>query len=84
MKQMLVAISMAVILNSGAAHSQNMPTPKAEDAERNAFETPTAGKTAPASHEDNKDRHPDPNPESRLNDDPPPRERVGAPNTPPK
>jgi hypothetical protein len=77
------AISMAVIVNFGAADAQNMPAPKPEDAERNAFETPTVGKDAPASQENSKDRHPDA-PESRMNDNPPPQERVGAPNAAPK
>jgi hypothetical protein len=86
MKRMLrlAAISVALIVNFGAAHAQNTPTPKPEEAERNAFETPTAGKNAPASAADSKDRHPDANPESRMNDNPPPQERVGAPNTAPK
>jgi hypothetical protein len=86
MKQMLklAAISMALIVNFGAANAQNMPTPKPEDAEKDAFQTPTAGnKNAPAPTE-NKDRHPDANPESRMNDNPPPQEQVGAPNTAPK
>jgi hypothetical protein len=39
MKQMLklAAISAVLIVNFGAAHAQNMPTPKPEDAERDAF-----------------------------------------------
>jgi surface antigen len=45
----LAAISVAVIVNLGAAFAQNTPTPKPEDAERNAFETPTAGKAATTS-----------------------------------
>jgi len=83
MKQILklAAISVALTVNFGAAYAQNMPTPKPEDAERNAFETPTVGKADP---ENNKDRYPDANPESRMNDNPPPQERVGAPNTAPK
>jgi hypothetical protein len=83
MKQMLnlAVLSVTLMVNFGAAYAQNMPTPKPEDGERNAFETPTAGKNAP---ENNKDRHPDANPESRMNDNPPPQERVGAPNTAPK
>jgi hypothetical protein len=50
MKQMLklAAISVALVVNFGAAHAQNMPAPKPEDAERNAFQTPTAGNNAPA------------------------------------
>jgi hypothetical protein len=88
MKQMLklVAILVALIVNFGAAYAQNTPAPKPEDAERNAFETPTVGKDAPAAPTENKDRprHMDANPESRMNDDPPPQERVGAPNTAPK
>ena len=74
----LTAISVALIVNFGAATAQNTPTPKPEDAERNAFQTPTAGnKNSPAPTE-NKDRHPDANPESRMNDNPPPQERNGA------
>jgi hypothetical protein len=81
MKQMLklVAILAPLVVNFGAAYAQNMPTPKPEDAERDAFQTPTAGKIAPAP--ENKDQpHPSANPESRMNDNPPPQERVGAPN----
>jgi hypothetical protein len=83
MKQMLklAAVSVALLVNFGAAYAQNMPAPKPEDAERNAFQTPTARKADP---ENNKDRHPDANPESRLNDDPQLRQGVGAPNTAPK
>jgi hypothetical protein len=88
MKQMLklAAISVALIVNFGAACAQNTPTPKRKDAESNAFQTPTVGKDAPAAPTENKDRprHMDANPESRMNDDPPPQERVGAPNTAPK
>jgi hypothetical protein len=82
MKQMLklAAISVALTVNFGGAYAQNTPTPKREDAEENAFQTPTAGnKNAPAPT-DNKDRQPDANPESRMNDNPPPQERAGAPN----
>ena len=41
MKQMLklAAISVALTVNFGAAYAQNAPTPKPEDAERNAFQT---------------------------------------------
>jgi hypothetical protein len=59
MKQMLklVAILAPLVVNFGAAYAQNMPTPKPEDAERDAFQTPTAGKIAPAP--ENKDQpHP--------------------------
>jgi hypothetical protein len=84
MKQVLAAISMAVIVNCGAAYAQNTPTPKPEDAERNAFETPSTGKDAAASHENGKDRKPDANPESRMNDAPPPQERPGASKAAPK
>jgi hypothetical protein len=61
-KQMLklAAISVALIVNFGATYAQNMPAPKPEDAERDAFQTPTAGnKNSPAPAE-NKDRHPEP------------------------
>jgi hypothetical protein len=86
MKQMLklAAISVALTVNFGAAYAENTPTPKPEDAERKAFETPTVGKNAPTRPEDSKDRHMDANPESRMNDNPRPQERVGAPNTAPK
>ena len=85
MKQMLklLAVSVALTVNFGATYAQNKPTPKPEDAERNAFETPTAGKNAPGSSKSNKDGI-SANPESRMNDNPPPQERVGAPNTSPK
>ena len=85
MKQMLnlAAISVALIVDFGAAYAQNMPTPKPEDAERDAFQTPTAGKTVPAPENKN-EPHPGTNPESRMNDNPPPQERVGAPNAAPK
>jgi hypothetical protein len=43
----VAAISVALIVNFGAAYAQNMPTPKPEDAERNAFQTPTAGVMIP-------------------------------------
>jgi hypothetical protein len=81
MKQTLkvAAISAALIMNFAASYAQNMPTPKAEDAERDAFQTPTAGKNAPAPENKNQP-HPGANPESRMNDNPPPQERVGAPN----
>jgi hypothetical protein len=81
MKQMLklAAISVALIVNCGAVYAQNMPTPKAEDAERDAFQTPTAGKIVPAPENKN-EPHPGTSPESRMNDHPPPQERVGAPN----
>jgi hypothetical protein len=46
MKQMLklAVISAALMVNFGAACAQNKPNRKPEDGERNAFETPTAGK----------------------------------------
>ena len=77
------AILAALMVNLGAAYAQNTPTPKPEDAERNAFETPTAGKNVPAPENKN-EPHPGTNPESRMNDNPPPQERVGAPNAAPK
>jgi hypothetical protein len=85
MKQMLklAAISMVLIVNFGAAYAQNMPSPKPEDAERDAFQTPTAGKNVPAPENKN-EPHPGANPESRMNDNPPPQEKVGAPNKAPK
>jgi hypothetical protein len=75
----LAAISVAMVMNCGAIYAQNTPTPKPEDAERDAFQTPTAGKNVPAPENKN-EAHPGANPESRMNDNPPPQERVGAPN----
>jgi hypothetical protein len=74
-------LSVALIVNFSAACAQNMPTP--EDAERDAFQTPTAGKNVPAPENKN-GPHPGANPESRMNDNPAPQDRVGAPNTAPK
>jgi hypothetical protein len=51
--------------------------------ERDAFQTPTAGKNVPAPENKN-GPHPGANPESRMNDNPAPQDRVGAPNTAPK
>jgi hypothetical protein len=42
-------MSVAVASSFGAAGAQNTPTPNAEDAEKNAFQTPTTGKDAPTS-----------------------------------
>ena len=39
-------ISVFLASSLGPVIAQNTPTPKAEDAEKNAFETPTAGKSA--------------------------------------
>jgi hypothetical protein len=66
MKQMLklAAISVALTVNFGAAYTQNMPSPKPEDAERDAFQTPTVGKNAPAPTENSKEGRTDKNPES--------------------
>jgi hypothetical protein len=61
-----------------------IPLTLPEDAGRDAFETPTAGKSAKDSSGETKDVPQSPNPESRLNDDPPPQEKVGAPNTAPE
>jgi hypothetical protein len=78
----LAAMSMTLALCFGAARAQQTSTPKPEDAEKNAFQTPTTGKqgAAPAS----KDTKSDSNPESRLNDAPPANEKVGTSNTPGK
>jgi hypothetical protein len=86
MNQMLklAAISVALTVNFGAAYAQNTPTPKPEDAERNAFETRTAGKNAQDTSEETKDGPKATDPESRMNDDPPSQAKVGAPNTAPK
>jgi hypothetical protein len=75
--------AIVMILNVGSASAQtNTPTPKAEDAEKHAFDTPNAGKAVPSP--ENKSRQPDANPESRQNDDPPPQDRTGSPNASPK
>jgi hypothetical protein len=54
MKQVLkvATILMALIVNFGAAYAQNMPTPKPEDAERDAFQTPTAGRNDPENNKE--------------------------------
>lgn len=84
MKQILksAAVSMALALCFNAARAQNTPTPKAEDAEKNAFQTPTTGKQDTT--DSSKQTKSGANPESRLNDDPPANEKVGTSNAPPK
>jgi hypothetical protein len=66
------------------AYAQNPLTPKPEDAERNAFETPTVGSSAKDSSGETEDGPKSRNPESPMSDDPPPPERGGAPNATPK
>jgi hypothetical protein len=81
----LAIVSAFVALSGGSVMAQsNTPTPNAEDAQKNAFQTPTAGKDAPDTRGGGKDGHADANPESRLNDNPRPEDRVGAPNMAPK
>jgi hypothetical protein len=76
------ALSVVPALFLGSAYAQNMPTPKPEDAEKNAFQTPTAGDKGKTDSSDNtRQAHPGANPESRMNDDPPGHEKVGAPNS---
>jgi hypothetical protein len=79
----LVAVSVAMAVTFGSAHAQNAPTPKAEDAEQNAFQTPTTGKKATTGSAGKANAR-DANPESRLNDDPPAKEKVGTSNSPGK
>jgi hypothetical protein len=79
----LAAIPAALFLCSGPAHAQNTPTPKPEDAEKNAFQTPTTGKKD-ATDSSGKANSRDMNPEGRLNDNPPAHEKVGTSNTPSK
>ena len=84
MKQILklAAISLTLALSFNAARAQNTPTPKAEDAEKNAFQTPTTGKQDAT--DSSKQTKSGKNPESRLNDDPPANEKVGTSNSPQK
>ena len=79
----IAAIPMALALCLGSAHAQNTPTPKPEDAEKNAFQTPTTGKKDAPDSSRKAGSH-DMNPESRLNDNPPAHEKVGTSNTPSK
>jgi hypothetical protein len=44
-----IAIIALLAVVSGSAYAENAPTPKPEDAERNAFQTPTTGKDGPKS-----------------------------------
>lgn len=74
----LAVISAALAAAFGAASAQNTAAPKGEDAEKNAFQTPTTGKKATDPSENSKGGS-SANPESRLNDDPRPQEKVGAP-----
>ena len=46
MRHLLTVISIVLASSLGPAIAQNKSTPKPEDAEKNAFETPTAGKSA--------------------------------------
>jgi hypothetical protein len=80
MKETFAVAMIAITLGVGPAHAQNMPAPKPEDAEKNAFQTPTAGKQGPT----NPPAKNDPgvrssgNPEGRMNDNPPAHEKPGA------
>jgi len=75
-------ISVVLASSLGPAIAQNTPSPKPEDTEKNAFETPTAGKSATDTLKNTKDQSSDRNPESRLNDDRQPPE--GSPKRPEK
>ena len=75
-------ISVFLASSLGPVIAQNTPTPKAEDAEKNAFETPTAGKSATDTLKNTKGQTSDRNPESRQNDDRQPPE--AAPQRPEK
>jgi hypothetical protein len=80
MRHLLTVISIVLASGLGPAIAQNKSTPKPEDAEKNAFETPTAGKSATDTLKNTKDQSSDRNPESRLNDDRQPPE--GSPKRP--
>jgi hypothetical protein len=82
MKQMLklAAISVALMVNFGVAYAQNTPAPSRKMASETPLRRQPLGKMTPKT---NKDRYPDANSESRMNDNPPPQERIGAPNTAP-
>jgi hypothetical protein len=75
----LFKLAIGLTLLSGHVYAQNNATPKPEDAEKNAFQTPTTGKKG-ATGSSGKANSQQANPESRLNDDPPSHEKVGAPN----
>jgi hypothetical protein len=81
LKTSVIAVVLALCF--GAAQAQNGPTPRPEDAEKNAFQTPTTGKKDQPSTSE-KTGSKDMNPESRLNDSPPANEKVGTTNTPGK
>ena len=86
MKQMLKLAAISVALNREFRRrlcSEHADSETGRCREKR-LQTPTVGKNAPASTENSKEGHKDANPESRLNDNPPPQERVGAPNTAPK
>jgi hypothetical protein len=84
MRHLLKWTVISVILASslGPAIAQNTLSPKPEDAEKNAFETPTAGKSATDTLKNTKDQSSDRNPKSRLNDNRQPPE--GSPKRPEK
>lgn len=76
----MAVMSVVLMVGCGTARAEDTPPPKPDDAEQNAFQTPTVGqKTAPEAGSKADPRQM--TPESRLNDDPPAHERVGAPNT---
>ena len=82
MRHLVTVISIVLASNLGPAIAQNTLSPKPEDAEKNAFETPTAGKSATDTLKNTKDQSSERNPESRLNDDRQPPE--GSPKRPEK
>lgn len=84
MRQILkiAALFTALAFSIISAAAQNAPTPKPEDAERNAFQTPTTGKQGAT--DSSKQTKSGSNPESRLNDEPPAKEKTGTSNAPGK
>lgn len=83
MKMVRLAVVMSTLaIAHSPAGAQNAPAPKQEDAEKNAFQTPTAGKQAPS--ERSGQTQSSANPESRLNDEAPAKEKNGTSDTPGK
>jgi hypothetical protein len=71
--------------------AQNQPTPSREDAERNAFQTPTTGKSGGAGPGDARDNHPlsggqgpSTNPEAKNITEPTGSPTKASPNSPDK
>lgn len=75
-----IAIFLVLIVSLPAAWAENTATPKPEDAEKNAFQTPTTGKQdAPGPGRTGQNKS-DANPESRMNDEAPANEKPGPSN----